>query len=49
MAKTNYRFRVIAFLNQDKDEQVLGEWSDIITVQTKEHQSYDPNTFGSCA
>jgi hypothetical protein len=49
MPKTSYRFRVIAVMSQDKEIQNLGEWSDTMTVQTKESQSYDPNTFGSCA
>lgn len=47
MPKTSYRFRVIAVMSQEN--QNLGEWSDTVTVQTKEAQSYDPNTFGSCA
>jgi hypothetical protein len=36
MPKTSYRFRVIAVMSQDKEIQNLGEWSDTMTVQTKE-------------
>eukprot|EP00347_Sterkiella_histriomuscorum_P003670 403363395 len=47
--KTNYRFRVAAIQQQDKESKTFGEWCDPITVQTKDLQNFDPNSFGICA
>ena len=47
--KTNYRFKVAAVLMGTDKELTNGEWSDPITVTTKDNQAFDPDTFGNCA
>ncbi|CDW84151.1 tripartite motif-containing protein 67 [Stylonychia lemnae] len=50
-SKTNYRFRVAPIIQKTKEEggNQVGVWSEPITVQTKDIQNFDPNTFGNCA
>ncbi|TNV83128.1 hypothetical protein FGO68_gene8909 [Halteria grandinella] len=46
--KTNYRFRVVA-ISQSQSEFIKGEWSDPMSVMTKEPQCFDQSSFGNCA
>lgn len=48
MPKTSYRFRVVPILTET-DSTKRGEWSDPISVSTKDSQTFDATSFGNCA
>jgi hypothetical protein len=50
MSKTNYRFRLIPYYQEKGEGQVRkdGEWSETITVMTKDSLVFDTASLGTC-